>query len=105
MYQGRRARPSLLGAGKGLVAATTIRVGVRRSGDNGRNCDRITAREVHLLNTTAWLLTLHREGLLPEGLELVEEINSARATPLLPFEKTGLSKRVRSSWLRRSFER
>lgn len=62
-------------------------------------------RGVHLLNTTAWLLTLHREGLLPEGLELVEEINSARATPLLPFEKTGLSKRVQSSWLRRSFER
>lgn len=62
-------------------------------------------RGVHLLNTTAWLLTLHREGLLPEGLDLVEEINSARATPLLPFEKAGLSKRVRSSWLRRSFGR
>src|SRR6266436_400050 len=31
-------------------------------------------RGVHLLNTTAWLLTLHREGLLPDGLDLVERI-------------------------------
>ncbi len=60
---------------------------------------------VHLLNTTGWLLTLHREGLLPEALELVEKINSSRATPLMPFEKVGLTKRVRSSWLRRSFGR
>jgi hypothetical protein len=50
-------------------------------------------------------LTLHREGLLPEGLELVEKINTGRATPLVPFEKVRLTKRVRSSWLRRSFGR
>jgi hypothetical protein len=62
-------------------------------------------RGVHLLNTAAWLLTLHREGLLPEGLDLVERINSSRTTPLVPFEKVGLTKRVRSSWLRRSFGR
>jgi len=62
-------------------------------------------RGVHLLNTTAWLLTLHREGLLPEALELVEKINADRATPLIPFEKIGLTKRVRSNWLRRSFGR
>jgi len=62
-------------------------------------------RGVHMLNTTAWLLTLHREGLLPEGIELVERINSTRATPLVPFEKVGLTNRVRSSWLRRSFGR
>lgn len=58
---------------------------------------------VHLLNTTAWLLTLHREGLLPEGLDLVEQINAVRKTPMVPFEKVGLTKRVRSTWLRRSF--
>ena len=62
-------------------------------------------RGVHLLNTTAWLLTLHREGLLPEALDLVEKINTSRATPLTPFERTGLTKSVRSSWLRRSFGR
>lgn len=62
-------------------------------------------KDVHLLNTTAWLLTLHREGLLPEGLELVEQINATRKTPMIPFEKTGLTKKVRSTWLRRSFGR
>jgi hypothetical protein len=58
---------------------------------------------VHLLNTTAWLLTLYREGLLPEGLDLVEGINAKRKTPMVPFEKVGLTAKVRSAWLRRSF--
>jgi hypothetical protein len=62
-------------------------------------------RGVHMLNTTAWLLTLHREGLLPEALELVEKINTGQTTPLVPFEKVGLTKKVRSTWLRRSFGR
>jgi hypothetical protein len=60
-------------------------------------------KDVHLLNTTAWLLTLHREGLLPEGLDLVERINSTRKTPMVPFEKVGLTRKLRSTWLRRSF--
>ncbi len=46
---------------------------------------------------------LHREGLLPQALELAETINSRRATPMTPFEKVGLTERVRSNWLRRSF--
>jgi hypothetical protein len=62
-------------------------------------------RGVHLLNTAAWLLTLYREGLLPEGMELLERINTSRATAMIPFEKVGLTKRVRSNWLRRSFGR
>jgi hypothetical protein len=61
-------------------------------------------KNVHLLNTTAWLMTLHREGHLPEALDLVEQINSTRKTPMVPFEKVGLTKKVRSTWLRRSFE-
>jgi hypothetical protein len=61
-------------------------------------------KNVHLLNTTAWLLTLHREGLLPEGLDLVAQINSTRKTPMTPFEKVGLTKKIRSTWLRRSFK-
>jgi hypothetical protein len=60
-------------------------------------------KDVHLLNTTAWLLTLYREGLLPEGLDLVEQINANRKTPMMPFEKVGLTAKVRSAWLRRSF--
>jgi hypothetical protein len=62
-------------------------------------------KNVHLLNTTAWLMTLHREGLLPEALELVEKINATRKTPLVPFERVGLTRKVRSAWLRRSFGR
>jgi hypothetical protein len=61
-------------------------------------------KDVHLLNTTGWLMTLHREGLLPEALDLVEQINSTRKTPMLPFEKVALTKKVRSTWLRRSFK-
>ncbi len=57
---------------------------------------------VHLLNTTGWLLTLHREGLLAEALDVIEETNSTRKTPMTPFEKVGLTKKVRSTWLRRS---
>jgi hypothetical protein len=54
-------------------------------------------KNVHLLNTTAWLLTLHREGLLPEALELIEKINATRKTPLVLFEKVGVS--TSSFWL------
>lgn len=60
-------------------------------------------KNVHLLNTTAWLLTLHKEGLLPEGLDLVDRINSTRTTPMRPLEKAALTKKIRSTWLRKSF--
>ena len=60
-------------------------------------------KDVHLLNTTGWLLALFRAGLLPEGLQLVEQINATRKTPMIPFEKTALTKKVRSTWLRRTF--
>jgi len=60
---------------------------------------------VHLLNTTGWLLALLRAGLLPEALELIEQINSTRKTAMVPFEKTALTKKVRSTWMRRTFGR
>ena len=62
-------------------------------------------KNVHLLNTMALASDLHREGLLPEALELIEKINTTRKTPLVPFEKVGVTKKVRSTWLRRSFGR
>jgi hypothetical protein len=40
-----------------------------------------------------------------KGLDLMEKINADRTPPLVPFEKVGPTKRVRSSWLRRSFGR
>jgi hypothetical protein len=60
---------------------------------------------VHLLNTTGWLLALYREQLLPEALELVDLINSTRKTPMIPYEKVGVTKKMQSVWLRRSFGR
>ena len=36
-------------------------------------------RGVHLLNTTGWLMTLHREGLLPEGLHDAARTRSRRS--------------------------
>jgi hypothetical protein len=65
----------------------------------------VRLKGVHLLNTTGWLMTLHREGLLPEALSLIEKINSTRKTPMIPYEKLGLTKKIRSTWLRRSFGR
>lgn len=62
-------------------------------------------KDVHLLNTTGWLLTLHREGVLPDALDLVERINASRKTPMVPFEKVALTKKIRLTWLRRSLPR
>ena len=59
-------------------------------------------KDVHLLNTTAWLMALHREGLIPDALDIVAEINATRKTPMIPF---GLTKKIRSTWLRRSVGR
>ena len=104
-YQTRRARnPQEPGGDLGAIAVDEYATALARS--TGPNFVPLVLFEdpdvmelriarlkgVHLLNTTAWLLTLHREGLLPEALELVERINSTRATPLVPFEKNGLTK-------------
>lgn len=117
-YQTRRARnPHEPGGNLGEIAVDEYATALARS--TGPNFVPLVLFEdpdvmelriarlkgVHLLNTTGWLLTLHREGLLPEALELVAKINSSRATPLVPFEKAGLTRRVRSTWLRRSFGR
>ena len=117
-YQTRRARnPHTPSGGLGEIAVDEYATSLARHTGPGfvplvlfedpdvMNLRVARLRGVHLLNTTAWLLTLHREGLLPEALELVEKINTSRATPLVPFERVGLTKRVRSSWLRRSFGR
>jgi hypothetical protein len=58
-------------------------------------------KDVHLLNTTAWLNTLYEAGELPDGRELIAEINAARKTPLDGFEKPARTKKIRSQWLKR----
>ena len=58
-------------------------------------------KDVHLLNTTAWLFGLYRIGCLPEGLELIAQIDNARKTPMRPFEKPARTKKIRSAWQRK----
>ena len=59
-------------------------------------------KNVHMLNTVAYLIALHGAGLVPEGLELVERINALRKTPMHPIDRPGRTKKIRSSWIRRS---
>jgi hypothetical protein len=51
---------------------------------------------VHMLNTTAWLLTLHKAGALPEAKDLISRINELRKSPLDGFEKPARTKKLRS---------
>ena len=60
---------------------------------------------VHLLNTTAWLMTLHREGLAARRAGTGRSDQCGAQDPMVPFERQGLTKKVRSTWLRRSFGR
>jgi hypothetical protein len=61
-----------------------------------------------LLNTTAWLLTLHREGLVPEALELAapefrkvnEELKGCSLADVLEkLEKGKIGHRAAMEWL------
>jgi hypothetical protein len=59
-------------------------------------------KNVHMLNTTAFLTALHQAGVLPEGLELIDKINALRKTPMRPIERPARTKKIRSTWIRRS---
>jgi hypothetical protein len=56
---------------------------------------------VHLLNTAAWIRALADEGLIDDGVFLLEAINARRNSPLMPIERPGQTRRVRSRWLTR----
>ena len=59
-------------------------------------------KNVHMLNTTAFLTALHQAGVLPEGLELIDRINAQRATPMRPVDLPARTRKIRSTWIRRS---
>lgn len=42
---------------------------------------------VHLLNTTAWIRALADEGVIPDGPEILEQINAGRKSPMVPLER------------------
>jgi hypothetical protein len=56
---------------------------------------------VHLLNTAAWIRALADDGIIPDGLKVLEDINAQRKSPMMPIERPGRTRRVRSKWLRR----
>jgi hypothetical protein len=57
---------------------------------------------VHLLNTTGWLLALLRAGLVPEAGTIVDRINAERRTPMQPLDRPAKTKKLRSTFIRRS---
>jgi len=59
-------------------------------------------KNVHMLNTVAFLTALHRAGVLPEGPDLVAQINALRKTPMRPIDEPGRTKKIRSTWIRKS---
>jgi hypothetical protein len=59
-------------------------------------------KNVHVMNTTAWLTTLFVNGELPEAKELIASINKLRKTPLDIFEKPAKTKKLRSYLAKRS---
>ena len=56
---------------------------------------------VHLLNTAAWLRALADEGIIPDGLQVLDAINAQRKSPMMPLERPGRTRRVQSKWIRR----
>ena len=56
---------------------------------------------IYLLNTTAWLFGLHEEGVLPEAMELIDNINAHRHTPMQLIDRDARTKKLRSTWRRR----
>jgi hypothetical protein len=58
-------------------------------------------KDCHLLNTAAWLFGMYDAGLLPERLDLIDEINRNRKTSMLPVDREARTKKLRSQWRRR----
>ncbi len=57
---------------------------------------------VHMLNTTAFLTALAEAGVLPEGKQLIDEINALRKTPMRPVDEPARTKTIRSTWIRKA---
>jgi hypothetical protein len=56
---------------------------------------------VHLLNTAAWIRALADEGVIQDGLQVLDTINAQRKSPMIPLERPGRTRRVQSKWMRK----
>jgi predicted nucleic acid-binding protein len=61
-----------------------------------------TLANVHLLNTTGWLEVMHKEGIVPDAKDVIDQINSNRRTPMRPYDQPARTKKLRSTFLRKS---
>jgi hypothetical protein len=59
---------------------------------------------VHLLNTVGWLDALHAGSIIPDAKAVIDQINAQRRTPMRPFDRPARTKKLRSTYLRRSSE-
>jgi hypothetical protein len=41
------------------------------------------------------------EGIIPDGLKIIDEINAQRKSPIKPIERPGRTRKLQSRWLRR----
>ena len=51
----------------------------------------------HLINTAALLTNFDLLAVVPDGRDVLHDINALRATPMIPFERTARTKRVAST--------
>ena len=61
-----------------------------------------TLPNVHLLNTIGWLDALHAQNIIPDAKQLIEQIDADRRTTMRPFDQPARTKRLRSTYLRKS---
>lgn len=61
-----------------------------------------TLANVHLLNTTGWLEALHNDSIVPDARDVIDQINAGRRTPMRPYDQPARTKKLRSTFLRRS---
>jgi hypothetical protein len=56
---------------------------------------------VHLINTSAFLLTLSGQNLVKDADAIIRQINETRASPMTPFEKPAKTAKIISNILKR----
>ncbi len=57
---------------------------------------------VHLLNTTGWLNVLRKENIIPDARQVIDQINATLRRPMLPFDRPARTKKLRSTFIRKS---
>ncbi len=109
----RERNPKTRSAGLGEAAVSEYAVRLRKTGTPGfvplvlfEDPDVLELpvadlAGIYLINTTAWLFGLYDCGVLPDGLELIDKVNSYRRTPMERIDREARTKKVKAVWRRR----